>query len=155
MSLRRILALPVPTSLPIPVDGVAAAELANSYHAPRSGGRRHKAIDIFAPRNTPVRATIDGYVCCRGLRGLGGKTISIIGPGGHRHYYAHLEAWAGFEDGDFVEAGDILGYVGNSGNARGGPTHLHYAIYRDGAEPLDPFPLMRRGPGSFVVSSSE
>lgn len=148
-SRARLEALPFPSSLPIPVDGVTRAELSSSFDDPRGGGRRHRAIDIFAPRNTPVRATTPGYISSRSLRGLGGRTISVIGPGGHRHYYAHLEAWAGFDRGDFVEPGDILGYVGNSGNARGGPTHLHYAIYRDGRAPLDPYPLLRRGSGSF------
>lgn len=155
MSPARIMRLPLPESLPIPVDGVDVAELSNSFNAPRSGGRRHKAIDIFAPRNTPVRATTVGHICCRGLRSLGGRTISVIGPGGHRHYFAHLEVWAGFDNGDFVQPGDVIGYVGNSGNARAGPTHLHYAIYRDGAEPLDPYPLLRGGPGPFEPTSSD
>ena len=141
--------LPFPSSLPIPVDGVSGDELTNSFDAPRSGGRRHRAIDIFAPRNTPVRATTAGWVSSRAVRGLGGRTISVVGPAGYRHYYAHLEVWAGFDQGDFVEPGDILGYVGNSGNARGGPTHLHYAIYGEGGDPIDPYPLLRRGPGSF------
>lgn len=145
----RIEALPFPSALPIPVDGVSGAELASSFDAPRSGGRRHRAIDIFAPRNTPVRATTPGYVSSRGIRSLGGRTISVVGPGGFRHYYAHLEAWAGFDRGDFVEPGDVLGYVGNSGNASGGPTHLHYAIYGRNDAPLDPFVLLRRGPGPF------
>ncbi len=149
-SRARIEAMPFPSSLPLPVDGVGISELTSSFDAPRDGGRRrHEAIDIFAPRNTPVRATTHGYVSSRGVRGLGGRTISVIGPAGYRHYYAHLEVWAGFERGDFVVPGDILGYVGNSGNARGGPTHLHYAIYTDGDEPLDPYPFLRRGPGSF------
>ncbi len=141
--------LPFPVALPIPVDGVRGSELSNSFDAPRSGGRRHRAIDIFAPRNTPVRATTPGWVSSRAVRGLGGRTISVVGPGGYRHYYAHLEVWAGFDQGDLVEAGDILGYVGNSGNARGGPTHLHYAIYDRDDEPIDPYPLLRRGPGPF------
>lgn len=141
--------MPFPASLPIPVDGVGRSDLARSFDAPRSGGRRHRAIDIFAARNTPVRATTPGYVSSRAERSLGGRTISIIGPGGYRHYYAHLEVWAGFDRGDFVEPGDVVGYVGNSGNARGGPTHLHYAIYRDDGAPLDPYPLLRDGPGPF------
>lgn len=145
----RIERLPFPAVLPIPVDGVTGSELSSSFAAPRGGGRRHQAIDIFAPRNTPVRATTPGWISYRGVRRLGGRTISVIGPSGYRHYYAHLELWAGFGEGDFVEPGDILGYVGNSGNAAGGPTHLHYAIYRDDGEPLDPYPLLRRGPGPF------
>ncbi len=148
-SRATIEAAPFPSSLPIPVDGVDRSELESTFDHPRSGGRRHEAIDIFAPRNTPVRATTAGYVSSRGVRSLGGRTISVIGPGGYRHYYAHLEVWAGFDRGDYVEPGDILAYVGNSGNASAGPTHLHYAIYRSDDEPLDPYPLLRRGPGPF------
>lgn len=131
------------------MDGVRQSELANSFSAPRGGGRRHQAIDIMAPRETPVRSTTDGYVSRRAVMRLGGKTISIIGPAGYRHYYAHLERWATFHEKDPVRAGDVIGYVGNSGNARGGPTHLHYAIYRKDGRAVDPYPLLRRGPGSF------
>ncbi len=83
------------------------------------------------------------------MRSLGGRTISVVGPGGYRHYFAHLESWAGLDDGDYVRPGDVLGYVGNSGNAKGGPTHLHYAIYDLGGRAIDPHPLLRRGEGSF------
>jgi murein DD-endopeptidase MepM/ murein hydrolase activator NlpD len=103
----------------------------------------------MAPRNTPVRSTTDGYVSRRAVLRLGGRTISIIGPAGYRHYYAHLERWANIAEKDRVAAGDVIGYVGNSGNASGGPTHLHYAIYRKDGRALDPYPLLRRGPGSF------
>ena len=138
-----------PSFLPIPVDGVGLSDIENSFNAPRSGGRRHNAIDIVAPRHAPVRATTAGYVSERDVKSLGGRTISVVGPAGYRHYYAHMEAWAGFDEGDFVRAGDIIGYVGNSGNARGGPTHLHYAIYDSRDRPIDPYPLLRRGSGSF------
>ena len=140
--LWEIEARPFPTSLPIPVDGVRPEELSSSFDAPRSGGRRHHAIDIFAPRDTPVRSATDGYVTRRRVLGLGGKTLSIVGPGGSRHYYAHLEDWAEVEVGDYVAEGTIIGFVGNSGNARGGPTHLHYAIYRPWGDAIDPYPLL-------------
>ena len=132
------------------MDGVSLSDIEASFDAPRDGGRRrHRAIDIIAPRHAPVRSTTDGYVSRRDVKSLGGRTISVYGPGGYRHYYAHLEAWAGFDEGDFVRAGDVIGYVGNSGNARGGPTHLHYAIYDPRDRPIDPYPLLRRGSGSF------
>lgn len=138
-----------PNTLPLPVDGAERSDLANSFNAPRSGGRRHRAIDIMAPRDTPVRSATDGFVSHRAVMRLGGNTISIIGPAGYRHYYAHLERWAEVREGGWVAAGDVIGYVGNTGNARGGPTHLHYAIYRKDGEAVDPYPLLRRGPGSF------
>jgi len=103
----------------------------------------------MAPRGTPVRATTDGYVSRRAVLRLGGNTISIIGPAGYRHYYAHLDRWADLGEGDRLFAGEVIGYVGNTGNARGGPTHLHYAIYRKDGRAVDPYPLLRYGSGSF------
>lgn len=138
-----------PASLPIPVDGVERSDLERSFNAPRSGGRRHRAIDIFAPRRTPVRAPIEGYVTRRKVLSLGGKTISIVGPGGYRQYFAHLDAWARPDVGDYVGAGEVIGYVGNSGNASRGPTHLHYALYLPWGDPVDPFDLFERGGGAF------
>lgn len=75
--------------------------------------------------------------------GLGGKQVWIIGPARERHYYAHLDDWApGLAVGDIVQAGDVLGRVGDTGNARGTPPHLHFGIYAD-TGPYDPLPLMR------------
>ena len=78
-------------------------------------------------------------------RGLGGRQVWVWGPASERHYYAHLDAWApALAEGDVIEAGAPLGTVGNTGNARTTPPHLHYGIYgRDGAR--DPLPLMRTG----------
>lgn len=131
-----------PARLPVPVDGVAPGQLIDSWHAPRSGGRRHEGIDIFAPRGTPVRATTEGLVVRRGENRLGGRVVSVLGPGGQIHYYAHLEAWSEVDDGDWVDAGTVLGYVGNSGNAAATPPHLHYGIYRRALPPINPFPLL-------------
>jgi murein DD-endopeptidase MepM/ murein hydrolase activator NlpD len=73
---------------------------------------------------------------------LGGNVVWIFGPGGQRHYYAHLERFADLRPGDLVMPGDIVGYVGNTGNARGTPPHLHYGIYASRA--VNPFPLLQR-----------
>lgn len=89
-----------------------------------------------------------GVVTRRRVLSLGGNAISVVDRVGRRHYFAHLETWAGFDVGDDVSAGDVIGYVGNSGNARGGPTHLHYAIYDRGGQPINPFLLLKDGPGS-------
>ena len=77
--------------------------------------------------------------------GLGGRQVWVLGPARQRHYYAHLDDWQeGLAVGDVVFAGDVLGVVGDTGNARGTPTHLHYGIYgKDGA--YDPLPLLRAG----------
>ncbi len=133
-----LVAAPVPVALPNPVPGAA---LTDTWGGARSGGRRHEGIDIFAKRNTPIRATTRGVVLRVGENALGGRTVMILGPGGQRHYYAHLERYPDLERGDWVEAGDTVGYVGDSGNAKGTPPHLHYGIYEAGGA-INPYPLL-------------
>lgn len=139
---------PPPSSLPVPVAGVAPASLQDNFGAPRSGGRRHEGIDIFAPRGTRVLAATEGYVAKLGNGGLGGITVTVVGPGGWRHYYAHLDRWGPVREGQWISEGSLLGYVGNTGNARTTPPHLHYGIYPEGGGAINPYPLLRRGPGS-------
>ncbi|HEV8581171.1 MAG TPA: M23 family metallopeptidase [Thermoanaerobaculia bacterium] len=136
---------PLPRILPIPVDGVLPAQLQNMWGDFRYGGRRHKGIDIFAPRNTPIRSVTEGIIEIKGMRGLGGQVVTITGPGGYRHYYAHLEEFGPQAVGDWVEAGEIIGYVGNSGNAAVSPTHLHYGIYAPSGSAINPYPFLRYG----------
>ncbi|GAB2515448.1 M23 family metallopeptidase [Lysobacter humi (ex Lee et al. 2017)] len=135
---------PAPSSLPVPVDGVRAVAIADTWGAPRGRDRRHQGVDIFAPRGTPVLSATRGVVVAVRDQGLGGRQVWVLGPGRERHYYAHLDAWApGLARGDLVRAGTRLGSVGTTGNARGTPPHLHYGIYgADGA--LDPLPRLRR-----------
>ncbi len=139
----RLARMPAPTSLPVPVEGVAARRIADTWGAARSGGRSHEGVDIFAPRGTPVTSSTRGVVSQVADRGLGGKQVWVIGPGGERHYYAHLDAFApGLARFDRVEAGALLGFVGDTGNARGTSPHLHYGIYAiDGA--YNPWPLLQ------------
>ena len=134
----------LPRTLPIPVDGVTAAPAAEHLGLARDGGRHHKGIDIFAPRNTPMRSATEGFVENKGMRGLGGQVVTITGPGGYRLYYAHLEDFGPQAVGDWVEAGEIIGYVGNSGNAAISSTHLHYGIYTPGGEAVNPYTLPAR-----------
>lgn len=130
---------PAPARLPSPLPGRG---LTDTWGAARSGGRSHEGIDIFAPRGTPIQATTRGVVLNVGPNSLGGRTVMILGPGGQRHYYAHLERYPRLARGDWVAAGDTVGYVGDSGNAAGTPPHLHYGIYtRAGA--INPFPLLQ------------
>ncbi|MDB5036387.1 MAG: peptidase [Chlorobi bacterium] len=136
-----------PDALPVPVRGVRPSQLADTWGAPRSGGRRHEGIDIFARRNTPVLSATDGVISERGIDGLGGRYVMVIGSGGYRHYYAHLERWGAPGIGDWVRAGDLIGYVGDSGNAKGTPTHLHYGIYTFIGGAIDPFPFLASGRG--------
>lgn len=135
--------MPPPATLPVPVQSVAPRQVADTFGAPRGADRRHEGVDIFAPRGTPVTSTTRGVVVAINDRGLGGRQVWVLGPAGERHYYAHLDDWApGLAEGDVVEAGAALGTVGNSGNARRTPPHLHYGVYgSDGA--LDPLPRMR------------
>jgi murein DD-endopeptidase MepM/ murein hydrolase activator NlpD len=136
---------PAPAVLPVPVQGVARRALRDTWGGARNGGRRHEGIDIFARRGTPVLSATHGVVLYRGTNRLGGNTVTVLGPGGQRHYYAHLDAYAVPDSGDWVEAGDVLGYVGTTGNARGTPPHLHYGIYAPGQGAVNPYPLLHPG----------
>jgi peptidoglycan LD-endopeptidase LytH len=139
----ELLSAEPPLTLPVPVEGVAPGDLFDTWGAARSGGRSHEGIDIFARRRTPVRSTTPGIVARRGENPLGGRTVTVLGPGGWRHYYAHLQAYGGYAEGERVEAGAVIGFVGTSGNAPPGAPHLHYAIYtREG--PRNPYPLLAR-----------
>lgn len=128
-----------PLQVLVPVDGTSA-RLSNSWHAPRAGGRRHEGVDIFAPKGTPVRSATRGVVVRVGTNRLGGQVVNVLGPGLERHYYAHLDRFGSFREGDLVRPGDVLGYVGSTGNARGTPPHLHYGIYQGGAK--NPYPRL-------------
>jgi murein DD-endopeptidase MepM/ murein hydrolase activator NlpD len=131
-----------PASLPVPVDGVRPSALRDSWRAPRDGGRHHQGVDIFAKPGTPVRSTTEGIIIRVGQNSLGGNVVSVMGPGRQTHYYAHLRDFGAFETGDRVLAGDIIGYVGDTGNARGTPHHLHYGVYELGGMPINPYPLL-------------
>ncbi len=137
--------------LEIPVAGVVPDALRDSFDSPREGGRAHHAIDIMAPRGTPVLAADDGRVLRLSSNTLGGITVYTIDRSGRFvYYYAHLEGYrAGVVAGDLVAKGDTLGYVGTTGDAPENLPHLHFQILRmppDGkyweGEPIDPFPLL-------------
>lgn len=139
---------PAPVVLPVPVEGVKAVDLEDTWGGIRSGGRPHQGIDIFAPRGTHVTSAARGFVTGRGWNRLGGRFVQVFGAGALSSYYAHLDAFAEPEVGDWVEVGDLLGYVGNSGNANGTPPHLHFGIYRMGSRAINPYPLLVPHPPS-------
>ncbi len=89
-------------------------------------------------------ANTRGLVLLVGHNRLGGMVVRVLGPGGQIHYYAHLERFGRYRRGDVVRAGDVLGYVGTTGNARGTPPHLHYGIYAMPGLALNPYPLLRQ-----------
>lgn len=128
--------------LQVPVNGVTRSALMDSWGAVRGGGRRHEGIDIFAPCGRPVLSATAGMVMSVGENTLGGQVVWVLGPGGSWHYYAHLSRYADIRRWDYVQSGDILGFVGTTGNAAGGPCHLHYGIYRNGVAE-DPYPYLR------------
>ncbi|MBI5477854.1 MAG: M23 family metallopeptidase [Deltaproteobacteria bacterium] len=137
-----------PARLVMPVDGVHPREVRSSWQAPRPSGRRHEGSDIFAPRGTKVRSATRGTVFRVGWDPLGGRVVTVLGEGPAFYYYAHLDDWAdGLDAGDSVAPGEVLGFVGNSGNARTTPPHLHFGVYRIGVlrtRAVDPVPLLAR-----------
>lgn len=133
-----------PAALPNPLASRKRPQFVDSWGNARNGGRRHQGIDIFAPKDTPVLSTTSGLVMRVGTNKLGGQVVWVLGPGLERHYYAHLNRYGVFRAGDRIEAGDVIGYTGNTGNARGGPVHLHYGIYRQGTA-RNPYPRLANG----------
>ncbi|HEV2736804.1 MAG TPA: M23 family metallopeptidase [Longimicrobiaceae bacterium] len=161
-SAQLALATPVPPlaargetrspALLIPVAGITAEQLHDSYHAAREGGRVHQGIDIHAARGTPVLAAADGTILKLHSGSRGGIAVYQLGVDGRtRYYYAHLERYAeGLEEGEAVRRGDVIGYVGDTGNAAPGDFHLHFSVavlddarrWWEGAN-LNPYPLLR------------
>ena len=116
----------------------------DSYGAPRSGGRSHKGTDIMAPRGTPIYAFESGEIVRMSTNRLGGITLHLRGDSGKRYYYAHLDDYVeDLSTGQRVEAGEQVGYNGDTGNARGTPPHLHIEIRPGGGANVNPYPYMR------------
>jgi murein DD-endopeptidase MepM/ murein hydrolase activator NlpD len=134
------LTLELGASLPFPVVGAEAGSIRGLFGAARDSGRRaHEGVDIFVGRLTPVLAVAAGSAMPHHDE-LGGNTVWLNTPG-TSYYYAHLDRIA-VRDQQRVKVGDVLGYVGNTGNAGGVPSHLHFGVYRWGREPIDPLPLL-------------
>jgi murein DD-endopeptidase MepM/ murein hydrolase activator NlpD len=139
-------------NLIIPVEGVRPDNLRDSFDAVRSGGRLHRAIDIIAPRGTPVLAAADGEIIRLSYNAAGGVTIYQMSDDKKLiFYYAHLDGYADdLSPGDYARQGDVIGYVGNTGNAAAGKCHLHFSIwaitdqkkYWTG-DNINPYPILR------------
>jgi murein DD-endopeptidase MepM/ murein hydrolase activator NlpD len=134
----------------LPVAGVATSALTDSYRDARGGGRVHEALDIMAPRNTPVLAADDGKVAKLFYSVRGGNTIYEFDPSEtFSYYYAHLDRYAdGLHEGDPIHRGQLIGYVGSTGDADASAPHLHFAIFQLDAEkrwwkgsPINPFTI--------------
>jgi len=140
-------------SLLLPVSGIQVNQLTDTFNQTRDGARRHEALDIMAARGTPVLAASDGTVAKLFTSVPGGLTVYEFDPSqAYAYYYAHLDHYAaGLAEGQVLHRGDVIGYVGSTGNASEDAPHLHFAIFLLGAEkqwwkgtPINPYPLLAK-----------
>ena len=141
----------MPGKLLVPVEGIAYSQLSDTFDQPRGQERHHEALDIMAPTGTPVRAAGDGKVVKLFNSKPGGITLYQFDPQEqHAYYYAHLDKYAdGIKEGMQLKRGDLLGYVGATGNADPSAPHLHFAVVALTPEkqwwkgtPVNPYPLL-------------
>jgi murein DD-endopeptidase MepM/ murein hydrolase activator NlpD len=137
--------------LVMPVEGARAADLRDNFEETRGSTRRHEAIDIRAPRGTPVVAAVDGSIEKLFTSEQGGLTVyEFDHDRNYCYYYAHLDHYAeDVREKQLVRRGDRLGYVGSTGDASAEAPHLHFAIFRLGPEkqwwvgtPINPYPFL-------------
>lgn len=120
-----------------PINGPSA--FIDSWHAPRSGGRLHKGTDMFSPRGTPLVAVADGTVQ-HSFNALGGNVVWLFADHGVNYFYAHLDSFAGgLHNGQRVGKGQVIGYIGDTGNPAPGAYHLHFGIYPGGIIAVNPY----------------
>ena len=132
----------------VPVAGADMSKVEDSFYEPRDGGRTHRAIDILAPRGTPILAADDGKILRMSTSELGGISMYTVDPDARLvYYYAHMDRYNdAMSPGREIVKGDTLGYVGTTGNAPKNTPHLHFQVMRwpadnrywDG-DPIDPF----------------
>lgn len=120
-----------------PMPGSAYGD---TWGAPRSGGRRHEGVDMIAPRGLPIYAVVGGMVTFKSNR-LGGNAVSLAGDNGNRYYYAHLDSYAGGSRRVFQ--GELIGYNGDTGNAKFSTPHLHFQVHPGGGRAVNPYPTVR------------
>jgi murein DD-endopeptidase MepM/ murein hydrolase activator NlpD len=137
----------------LPIAGLKVSDIRNSFHEGRTNGKPHEATDILAPRGTPVLAVQDGTIRKLFTSVPGGLTIYEFDPEEiYCYYYAHLDRYAeGLREGIQVNRGEVIGYVGVTGNAPVNTPHLHLAIFKLGPEKrwwqgvaIDPYPVLRK-----------
>lgn len=131
-------------SMACPVAGPTS--FTDTYGAFRSGGRSHQGVDMFAAMRTPAAAIVDGTISRRQTSDLGGLSVYLKGNDGNEYFYTHLAGYSDAAPGQSVKKGAVIGYVGDSGNAKGGPPHLHFEI-RSGGVPINPTPTVRKACG--------
>ncbi len=141
--------------LVFPVFG-RAASFSNDFGAPRAGTGWHHGIDIFAGTGTPVLAVADGELYSVGVNTLGGNRLWLRDTAGNTYYYAHLSAYAAnVADGRKVRAGDIIAFVGNTGQAVTTPPHLHFEIHPGDGASVNPYPYLQAWRHGTTVTSAE
>ncbi len=148
---RYRVSLRLEAQLAFPVEGQDERDILSVFGVPRDGGRRrHDGVDIWAPRGTPVLAAASGTVSRVQVTNLGGKVVWVRDPVRNANlYFAHLDSQA-VRQGQEIEVGDTIGFVGKTGNARTTPPHLHFGLYRRGEGPVDPMPFLRRPRGTLA-----
>jgi murein DD-endopeptidase MepM/ murein hydrolase activator NlpD len=138
-------------SLPAGVSHVfpirAASKFSDDWLFSRPGGRYHEGIDLFAAYGSPVVAVADGTLFRVGYNGLGGWRLWLRDNAGTTFYYAHLSSFAPTAtEGASVTGGTVIGFVGDSGDARGTSPHVHFEIHPGGGGPVRPYPLVSSWP---------
>ncbi len=137
-----------------PVDPAAKPKFSDTWGAPREGGRTHEGTDIFAPEDSPVYAVDDGKVSGASSE-IGGLVVNLDAADGTRYYYAHLSGFANNPWPRTVKAGDLIGYVGHTGNAAHTQPHLHFGIYPARGGAINPYEaLLAAAQGGALATAS-
>jgi murein DD-endopeptidase MepM/ murein hydrolase activator NlpD len=151
-------------ALGMPLPQLRPEQLQDTYADPRGSSRQHEALDIMAPAGTPVLAVADGRVEKLFNSDQGGLTIYQFEPSGrYAYYYAHLQRYApGLAEGQALRRGEVIGYVGSTGNADPAAPHLHFAVFVLGPErqwwkgtPINPYPLLGGQPATPAVPAGQ
>ena len=151
-------------ALGMPLPQLRPGQLQDTYADPRGSSRQHEALDIMAPAGTPVLAVADGRVEKLFTSDQGGLTVYQFEPSGrYAYYYAHLQRYApGLAEGKALRRGEVLGYVGSTGNADPAAPHLHFAVFVLGPErqwwkgtPINPYPLLGGRPATPAVPAGQ
>lgn len=131
--------------LPVPLlFGTTPENITRNFGDPRSGGRSHEGLDIMAPRGTPIASPTEAVITRIGTGDSSGLFVSTANPGGESMVFMHLDSYADIKEGDILKIGEIIGYVGNTGNAITTSPHLHYELHDEDGDPVDPFPRLTR-----------
>ncbi|OGE84838.1 MAG: hypothetical protein A3J48_03435 [Candidatus Doudnabacteria bacterium RIFCSPHIGHO2_02_FULL_46_11] len=144
IKVARLSAREPDTQVLVPVYGLPVSGITDTWEAPRGEGERvHQGQDIFAESGTPIFSGTYGYVHEIGVGKIAGNYVYVLGAGGRRYYYAHLERFANnLHVGQEVDTDTVTGFVGNTGNAINTPPHLHFEINLPDTTPINPLPFL-------------